>query len=179
VAVTVLRLAPILGPLGESQFAAYFRLPVLPTVLGYDPRLQFVHEDDVLEVLCRAVDAPDRPGALTEGTFNVAGEGVLVLSQAARRLGRPTLPVLPPLAPWLGSGLRALGVAGISAEQVRSLVHGRVVSTARLRQVLGRPLEYTTAGAFADFAAAHGPGLLPPAALGRAVDRIEEVLRHG
>jgi UDP-glucose 4-epimerase len=179
VAVTVLRFAHILGPLAESQMAAYFRLPVLPTLAGYDPRLQFVHEDDVLEVLGRAVSAPDRAGALTAGTFNVAGDGVLVLSQAARRLGRPTVPVLPPLAAWLGSGLRALGVGGISAEQLRSLVHGRVVRTDRLREALGRPLEYTTAEAFADFAAAHGPGLLPPAALARGVDRIEEALRRG
>jgi UDP-glucose 4-epimerase len=179
VAVTVLRFAHLLGPLGESQMAAYFRLPVLPTLLGYDPRLQFVHEDDVMEVLGRAVSAPDRAGALTAGTFNVAGDGVLVLSQAARRLGRPTLPVLPPLAPWLGSALRAVGVGAVSAEQLRSLTHGRVVRTDRLRAALGHPLEYTTAEAFADFAAAHGPGLLPPTALAKGFDRIEEALRRG
>lgn len=179
VAVTVLRFADVLGPIGDTQLAAFFRLPVLPTVLGYDPRMQFVHEDDVLDVLGRAVAAPDRPGSLAAGTFNVAGEGVLVLSQAARRLGRPTLPLLSPLAPTLGSVLRGLGVAAVSAEQLRSLMHGRVVRTDRLREALGRPLEYTTGEAFADFAAAHGPGMLPPASLARAVRRIEEALRRG
>ncbi|MGP4110117.1 NAD-dependent epimerase/dehydratase family protein [Streptomyces sp. 4N509B] len=179
VAVTVLRFAHILGPLGDSAFAAYLRMPVLPTVLGYDPRLQFVHEDDVVEVVGRAVAAPDRADALTAGTFNVAGDGVMVLSQAARRLGRPTVPVASPLAGWLGAGLRALGVGAFSAEQVRSLVHGRVVRTDRLREALGRPLEYTTAEAFADFAAAHGPGLLPPSALAGAARRLEEALRGG
>lgn len=179
VAVTVLRFAHVLGPLADSSFAAYFRLPVLPTVLGYDPRLQFVHEDDVVDVLGRAVSAPDRAGALTAGTFNVAGDGVLLLSQAARRLGRPTVPVLSPLAPWVGSALRAVGVGGFSGEQVRSLVHGRVVRTDRLREALGRPLQYTTAEAFADFAAAHGPGLLPPEALARTSRRMEEALRRG
>ncbi|MEO3753552.1 NAD-dependent epimerase/dehydratase family protein [Streptomyces sp. B6B3] len=179
VAVTVLRFADVLGPLGESQLAGYFRLPVLPTLLGYDPRLQFVHEDDVLDVLSRAVVDPDRPGGLTAGTFNVAGDGVLMLSQAARRIGRVTLPLLPPLAPWVGSGLRAFGVAGISAEQFRSLVRGRVVRTDRLREAMGGPLEYTTAEAFADFAATHGPPVRPQAAVARAVERIEEVLRDG
>lgn len=51
VAVCVLRFANILGPSGDSPLASYFSLPVLPTVFGYDPRLQFVHEDDVIEAL--------------------------------------------------------------------------------------------------------------------------------
>ncbi|MDT0343442.1 NAD-dependent epimerase/dehydratase family protein [Streptomyces litchfieldiae] len=179
VRVTVLRFAHVLGPAADSRLAAYFRLPVLPTVLGYDPRLQFVHEDDVLEVLTRAVADPELPGALGGGTFNVAGDGVLLLSQAARRIGRPTMPVVRSFAPWLGSALGALGVDGVSAEQLRSLVHGRVVRTSRLREAMGGPLAYTTPETFADFAAVHGPGLLPPEAVTRAVDRIEEVLRHG
>ncbi|WP_049579981.1 NAD-dependent epimerase/dehydratase family protein [Streptomyces sp. SBT349] len=179
VAVTVLRFAHVLGPAADSRLAAYFRLPVLPTVLGYDPRLQFVHEDDVLEVLGRAVAEPGGRGALGQGTFNVAGDGVLLLSQAARRIGRPTVPVLRPLAPWLGSTLGAFGIGGVSAEQLRSLMHGRVVRTTRLREAMGGPLAYTTAETFAAFAATHGPGTLPPVAVGGLVDRIEEVLRRG
>ncbi|TDC63607.1 NAD-dependent epimerase/dehydratase family protein [Streptomyces hainanensis] len=174
VAVTVLRFAHLLGPGSESALGAYFRLPVLPTVLGFDPRLQFVHEHDAVEVLARAVRDP----ALV-GTFNVAGDGVLLLSQAARRLGRPTVPVAGSLTPWLGMLLRTAGVDGISGEQFRALVHGRVVSTALLRAALGGPLEYSTADAFADFAVAHGPGLLAPERVGRALDRMEGALRHG
>ncbi|WP_059007540.1 NAD-dependent epimerase/dehydratase family protein [Streptomyces specialis] len=177
VRVTVLRFAHVLGPAADSRLAAYFKLPVLPTVLGYDPRLQFVHEDDVLDVLSRAVR--DGRAGLGAGTFNVAGEGVLMLSQAARRIGRPTLPVVKALAPVLGSALGALGLGGASAEQIRSLVHGRVVRTERLREAMGGPLRYTTPETFADFAAVHGPGLLPPDVVTRAVDRIEEVLRRG
>ncbi|WP_052849336.1 NAD-dependent epimerase/dehydratase family protein [Streptomyces avicenniae] len=178
VAVTVLRLAHVLGPGAEGPLAAYFRLPVLPTVFGFDPRLQFVHEQDAVDVLCRAVRGQGR-GALAPGTYNVAGDGVLLLSQAARRLGRPTVPVARPLTPWLGPGLRALGVHGLSGELFRTLTHGRVVRTDALRAATGGPLEYTTAEAFADFAAVHGPGLLPPALLGRAVERAEEALRRG
>ncbi|RKN41867.1 NAD-dependent epimerase/dehydratase family protein [Streptomyces hoynatensis] len=185
VAVTVLRFAHLLGAGVDSPFAAYFRLPVLPTVLGYDPRLQFLHEHDALEVLGRAVAGPgdgaeegEQGAALGPGTYNVAGEGVLLLSQAARRLGRPTVPVARPVTPWLGSALRAAGVRGVSAEQFASLAHGRVVRTARLRAALGGPLEYTTAAAFAEFAAAHG-GPLSPEAVTRALDRVEEVVRRG
>ena len=79
VAVCVLRFANILGPSADSPLASYFSLPVLPTVLGYDPRLQFVHEDDVIEVLRIASHEPAR-GTLNSGTFNIAGDGVLLLS---------------------------------------------------------------------------------------------------
>ncbi|HEX5565675.1 MAG TPA: NAD-dependent epimerase/dehydratase family protein [Streptomyces sp.] len=178
VAVTVLRFANILGPTADTPLVEYFRLPVLPTVLGYDPRLQFIHEDDVIEVLRLASGEPRR-GTLNAGTFNIAGDGVLLLSQAARRLGRPTLPLLLPAIRWTGAALRSVGVTDFSAEQIRLLTHGRVALTTQMREVLGFEPRHTTAGAFEDFARSLGPGLLPPGTLTRAVDRIEEVVRHG
>lgn len=113
VAVCVLRFANILGPSADSPLASYFALPVLPTVFGYDPRLQFVHEDDVIEVLRIASDDPER-GTLNSGTFNIAGDGVLLLSQCARRLGRPTVPLLLPALSWAGTAVRTLGVTDFS-----------------------------------------------------------------
>ncbi|MEW1718365.1 NAD-dependent epimerase/dehydratase family protein [Streptomyces sp. NPDC093109] len=171
VAVCVLRFANILGPAADSPLADYFSLPVLPTVLGYDPRLQFVHEDDVLDVLLLASDEPRR-GTLNSGTFNVAGEGVLLLSQCARRLGRPTVPVVLPAVTWVGSALRAVGVTDFAPEQIRLLTHGRVVSTDQLRETLGFTPSYSTAEAFADFVRGRGAGLLPPEAAAGAVDRL-------
>lgn len=167
----MLRFANILGPGADSPLAEYFSLPVLPTVFGYDPRLQFVHEDDVIDVLRIAAHEPRR-GTLNSGTFNVAGEGVLLLSQCSRRLGRPTVPVLLPAVRWVGSALRSVGVSDFSPEQIRLLTHGRVVSTEQMRQTLGFEPKYTTAGAFADFARSRGTGLLPPDALARAVDGV-------
>ncbi|WP_062208459.1 NAD-dependent epimerase/dehydratase family protein [Streptomyces sp. NBRC 109706] len=178
VSVTVLRFAHLLGPGSAAPLAAYFRLPVLPTVWGYDPRLQLLHEDDALEVVGLASGEP----GLGEGgftVFNVAGEGVVTLSQAARRLGRPTVPLMSPFAPWFGSTLRAMGIAGVSAERFRSLLAGRVVRTARLRAAMGGPLPHSTARTIADFGAVHGPGLLPPETVSQAFDRFEEALRRG
>jgi UDP-glucose 4-epimerase len=178
VAVAVLRFANILGPSADSPLAEYFSLPVLPTVFGYDPRLQFVHEDDVIEVLLVASKEPDR-GTLNSGTFNIAGDGVLLLSQTARRLGKPTVPVLLPTVTWAGSALRSLGVSDFSPEQIRLLTHGRVVDTTQMRETLGFTPKFTTAGTFHDFAASRGPGLLPPELLARAVDRVAAVLPAG
>src|SRR6476661_9205725 len=80
VLVTTLRMANVLGPHVTSPMTSYFRLPVVPTVLGFDPRLQFLHQTDLLRVLSHAVHAE------AHGAFNVAGDGVMLLSQAVRRL---------------------------------------------------------------------------------------------
>lgn len=171
VAVTVLRFANILGPQADTPLSEYFALPALPTVLGYDPRLQFVHEDDVIDVLVLScLDA--RRGTLNSGTFNVAGDGVLLLSQTARRLGKPTVPVLMPAVTWLGQMLRTAGITDFSPEQIRLLTHGRVVDTRQMRETLGFVPNFTTAETFSDFARSRGPGLLPPERLARAVDAI-------
>ena len=51
VTVTVLRCANVLGPDVDTAFTRVFRLPMVPMMLGFDPRLQFVHEDDVVHAL--------------------------------------------------------------------------------------------------------------------------------
>src|SRR6478752_10871761 len=81
--VAVLRLANLVGPLIDTALCAYLALPLVPTVLGHDPRLQFLHEDDASAVIVRAV-----LGRGATGTFNVAGDGVLMLSQCLLRSGR-------------------------------------------------------------------------------------------
>ncbi len=175
VSVSVLRFANIVGPVGDTPLCEYFALPVLPTVLGHDPRLQFIHEDDAVEVLCRAAVEPAR-GTVNAGTFNVAGEGVLLLSQCARRLGRPTVPMLQPVIGWVAALVRQTRLADFSPEQLRLLTHGRVVDTTRLRETFGYVPRFTTAEAFGDFAAAQRTGLLPPERLTAVTDRLAGLL---
>jgi len=171
VAVAVLRFANIIGPRADTPLADYLSFPVLPTVLGYDPRMQFAHEDDVVEAvrLC-ALEA--RRGTTNAGTFNIAGDGVLLLSQIARRLGRPTLPVAMPAVSVVGRLLRQTGLADFSPEQLRLLTHGRVVDTTQMRETLGFVPSFSTEQALDDFARVRGTGLLDPALLGRVVDRL-------
>jgi UDP-glucose 4-epimerase len=145
VSVTMIRAANVIGPHVTSPLTGYFRLPVIPRVLGFDPRLQFLHEDDLLSVLrLAAVDGPP-------GTFNVAGDGVLMLSQAVRRLGKPTVAMPGFAVSRLGSTLRQARVSDFSPEQLGFLTYGRGVDTTRMRSLLGFEPRYTTAEAFADF----------------------------
>jgi UDP-glucose 4-epimerase len=150
VRVTTLRLANVLGPHVTSPITSYFRLPVIPTVLGFDPRLQFVHEADLMRVLahCVRVDVP--------GTFNVAGDGVMLLSQAVRRLHKPSIPLVRPAVGGVAAVLKSARMADFSPEQLGFLTFGRGIDTTRMRAELGFEPSYTTDQAFADFAAGVG-----------------------
>lgn len=144
VVCTVLRLAPLIGPAADTTLTRYFRQPVVPTVLGRDPRLQFIHVEDALDILHRAV-VEDHPG-----TYNVAGPGVLTLSQAIRRAGRASVPVAEPGLSALAAAARSFGRQGAGFDQLDLFVHGRVVDTTRLTKEFG-VTPRTTAAAFADF----------------------------
>ncbi|MEU6739569.1 NAD-dependent epimerase/dehydratase family protein [Streptosporangium sandarakinum] len=169
VTVTTLRFANFMGPGVDSPLTRYFTQPVLPTALGFDPRLQFVHEDDAVEVLRRTA-TEDHPG-----TFNVAGDGVLLLSQCARRAGLVTVPVPSSAFQFLGELARGAGLVDFSPEQLRLMRHGRVVDTTALAAALGRRPAFSTAAAFDDFLRARDiAGGLPVALmdlLTRAVTR--------
>jgi UDP-glucose 4-epimerase len=65
----------------------YLRLETPLTLLGFDPMLQLIHEEDT----CRALVLALRPGL--RGVFNVTGPGELPLSMVLRELGRRPLPV--------------------------------------------------------------------------------------
>ncbi|MBL8930304.1 MAG: NAD-dependent epimerase/dehydratase family protein [Kineosporiaceae bacterium] len=171
VEVVTLRLANFIGPRVRTPLTDYFSLPLIPTVLGYDARLQFVHEDDGLEALRLAT-----VGTVT-GTINVAGDGVITLSQAVRLAGRGFVAVPQQLSGVIGQIVRRAGLADFSPEQVRFLSYGRVMDTTRMRDDLGFPPGYTTREAFVDFVRGrdlHGP--LSPEVVSRVEHRLLDVL---
>lgn len=152
--ITTLRAANVLHPEIASPFGSYFENPVLPAAIGFDPRLQFLHLEDALNILTEAV-LSDRPG-----TFNAAGDGVVLLSQAARRLGRPMMP-LPPIG--FGAAARRLAHmmgSDISPDLHRLLTYGRVVDTSALRDIFGYQLLHTTEATLEEYRLAIKPGVL-------------------
>ena len=145
VGVATVRFANIVGPGMRTGMTSYLTMPIVPTVLGFDPRLQFVHEEDALEVTRRVVLQR------TTGTFNVAGDGVVLLSQALGRLGASRVPVPAVLVPSVGRTL-ARGVwADFSRDQVRYLTHGRVLDTTRVAAEVGFECQYSSDDAFGSF----------------------------
>jgi UDP-glucose 4-epimerase len=152
VCVSTLRMANWIGPKTDSPITRYFSMPVVPTVFGYDARLQFLHEDDGVAAIHHAT-VHDLPG-----TFNLAGDGILALSQAIRRLGRPALRLPPFTASSTAAVVRRARLADFSPDQITFLTYGRAVDTSRMRTEFGFEPAYTTAAAFDDFRASLGPG---------------------
>jgi UDP-glucose 4-epimerase len=154
VIITTLRASQILDPDMHSPLAEYFAGPVLPASMGFDPRLQFLHLEDALEVLTESV-VEDRPG-----TFNLCADGVVLLSQAARRLGRPIVP-LPPLGFAMASRrvIRATG-SDVPPDLHRLLTYGRVLDNSALREIFGYEPTRTSAEVFEEFRHRVRPGIL-------------------
>ena len=153
VTVTLLRFTNFIGPRIDTIMTRYFALPIVPTVLGYDARVQLLHEEDALAVLERAT-AED-----CSGVFNVGGEDVLLLSQAIRRAGRLPLPVPLPAVAYVSRLFRQAALVDFSPEQMRFLNFGRVVDITRLKTRFGFTPRWTTVQAFDDFVS--GGGLRP------------------
>lgn len=143
--LVIVRAQAVIGPTVRTAMTDYLSLPVVPTALGYDPRLQFLHEEDAVEAMYDAMVSSPR------GIFNVAGDGVVFLSQALRLLGRPQIPVVLPLAQPTAQVLRSVGVVDFPTDQLRLLLYGRVVDTQRAKQSLGFTPRYTTIEALLDF----------------------------
>ncbi|GGM69732.1 UDP-glucose 4-epimerase [Longimycelium tulufanense] len=153
VAVSTLRFANVVGPRIDTLLTRYFALPVVPTVLGYDARVQLLHSEDALAVLERAT-LNHLPGV-----YNVGGDGVLMLSQAIRRAGRVPLPVPAMAVQPVGRLFRSARLVDLSPEQVRFLNFGRVVDNTRLKTEFGFTPRWTTRQAFDDYV--HGRALRP------------------
>jgi UDP-glucose 4-epimerase len=138
ISALVLRFASLIGPTIESPLTRYLSMPVVPTALGFDPRLQLLHESDAVEVLRRTALGTG------DGVVNVAGDGAVLLSQAVRRAGRVRVPVPAPAVALVGGLVRNSGVPEVTAEQAAFLNYGRVVDTTRLREQFGYTPAYTT-----------------------------------
>lgn len=173
VAVTLLRLGNVLGEVHDSPFARLFDLPVIPTVFGFDPRLQFLDEDDAVAALAHAAQGDCR------GTYNVAGAGVVVLSQAIALLGKLNAPVIPFVGGTIALRvLERLGLVDFPPEFVRLLQFGRVVDTSRLHSELAFVPQRTTIETVMEYGRRRRVrGLVDDAAPYRYEAELEEFLR--
>lgn len=144
---TMLRFQPSIGPSVETQFSRYLGLPAPPTYLGFDPRIQLVHEDDALDALVAVVERPVR------GAVNVAAPGTVGLTRMIRIAGKLGAPVPAPLFAAVTAAGERVGLLDFSDDFRRLLRYGRGVATTRLVDDIGFTPRYTTAAAIADYAA--------------------------
>lgn len=145
---TTLRFANVIGPRIRTAFTDHFSLPVIPLPLGFDARLQFVHEDDCVGAMAQAVRAPGL------GPVNVAGDGIVTATQAANIAGRPFV-LVPRMATGAVTDLaKRFGLMDMGSDQLDMLAFGRGLDTTRMRDRLGFEPAYSTRAAYEDFARA-------------------------
>jgi UDP-glucose 4-epimerase len=99
-----------------------------------------------------------------------------MLSQAIRRLGRPSVAVPPFAMAPVGSLFRQARYADLSPDQRAFLTYGRGIDTSEMRDVLGFEAKYTTAAALDAFAARLRPGMLAPQRLSAIEERLNALV---
>ena len=145
VIVTKLRFPNVLGDRLETPFSRALRMAVVPEITGFDPRLQFAHEDDVTGALVYAT-AHDVPGV-----YNVAGDGTLPWSEVCAIVGKRRVAMPPVFTALAAEPLRMLGMLEMPPEMLSLLRYGRAVDNQRFKKA-GYHYKYSTAGAVDAFA---------------------------
>jgi UDP-glucose 4-epimerase len=154
--VVILRPAIVLGPNTQNIVSRMMEWPwrSFPwtfQVRGADPPLQFISEDDIGEVLFRAVTSDVR------GIFNVAADGVVLFSEMARLLGKKPLPLPAALLYPQTALLWTLRLAPFPAGILDMVRYPWVVDNSRLKAVFGYMPRLTSRQALETFAAARVP----------------------
>jgi UDP-glucose 4-epimerase len=145
VVCTMLRYQPAVGPGTDSQVTRYLSAPLVPTYLGFDPRLQFLHETDGLEALIAAIRKPVR------GAVNVAAPGTIGLRKMLRMAGKVSVPLPAAGFAQVADAGRRVGMPRISPDFRRLLRYGRGVDVTRLVEEVGYTPRYSAAEAIADY----------------------------
>jgi UDP-glucose 4-epimerase len=143
--VTKLRFSNVLGDDIQTTLSNALRMPVAPEIFGYDPRLQFVHEDDVTGALLHATthDVP--------GIYNIAGDGTLPWSEVCAIVGKRRVALPPVLTSWAVEPLRVLRIMDLPPEVLSVLRYGRGVDNSPFKRT-GFRYRYSTAGTVNAFA---------------------------
>jgi UDP-glucose 4-epimerase len=142
--VTLLRFSNVLGPDIVTPISKALELPLVPSLLGYDPRFQFVHEDDVIRSILFVLDQR------LPGIYNVAGDGLLPWTEVAKICGKRTFPIIPYGQGLVTQPLKLLSGVDLPAEVLALLRYGRGIDNRRLKQA-GFQYQYTSAGAVKAF----------------------------
>jgi UDP-glucose 4-epimerase len=145
IGVTLLRFANVLGDDIDTPFSLALRRRLVPEIFGFDPRMQFVHEDDVVDALMYATtnDVP--------GIYNVAGDDTLPWSEVCAIVKKPRYAVPFVFTNMVAEPFRTLRVWDLPPEAMQLLRYGRAIDNRRYKRA-GFQYSYTTAGTVEAFA---------------------------
>lgn len=146
--VIALRISTILGPTVETYKTRYLRRAVVPTILGYDPLMQFIHEDDVITACRLAMNATE------SGIYNIAAKGVLPLSKVIRICGKLNLPLVQTGLKTITQTLWYLNLSPAPASHLNFIKYQWLVEAEKAYRLLGFKPKFTTKEALLSFVGA-------------------------
>jgi UDP-glucose 4-epimerase len=131
VETVILRPVHVVGPNVRNAPSNYLRLRRPPMLLGFDPMIQLLHENDLIQAIMLALE----PGM--RGVFNIVGPGEVPVSTVIRELGKTPLPVPHPLAKPLAKRLWRWGLSKFPPGELPHLQFQCMVDGTRAKDVLG------------------------------------------
>ena len=126
----ILRPVHILGTVRNAA-SNYLRLDTVPTLLGFDPMVQVIHESDVVRAIQLALRRSVR------GIFNLAGSDPLPLSRIIKIIGRAHLPVPYSMAKVFLRRMWSLRLSDFPVPELDHIRYVCMVDDARARTELG------------------------------------------
>lgn len=144
VTVSLLRFANVIGEQITTPLTRALQLPVVPSILGFDPRFQFVHEDDVIRAIAFVMEHE------LAGVYNVAGDGLLPWSEVAKIAGKRTIPLTPVGTSSVLWPLKRSGLIELPEEYLRLLRYGRGADNRKLTEA-GFRYDYSSVAAVRAF----------------------------
>ena len=153
---TSLRFCITLGPTIRSWWTRVLSRQLVARLMGYDPMVQFLHEDDAVGALVKAV-AEDHPGV-----YNIVGDGTLYFTDALKLGGRLPIAVPHLLGYPIGDALFNLQLADAPGTFLNFLRYSWVAEGARMRDVMGFTPRYSSRQALEAFYESLGYRGAPP-----------------
>jgi UDP-glucose 4-epimerase len=137
--VNVVRACSILGPEGIGSVSTGMFQKVMIRLIGYDPLVQFLHEEDLAELMLTLIRSRKR------GVFNAGGEGALRYREVIDATGRPCVPVPAKMLSLLLTLSWRLKLQSESPPGGLDFIkYPIVVSTEKVRKEVGFAFRYTT-----------------------------------
>lgn len=143
--VTILRMAPLLGPGVHSFYTRLFSHRVVSVVMGYDPLMQLLHPEDALHAFEKAL------AARVEGVFNVVPRSTITLLTALHLADKLVVAVPHPLAYALADLGWAAGVGEAPAGFVDYLRYLCVGDGDKAKRTLGFLARHESKAALMDY----------------------------
>lgn len=144
VIVSLLRFSNVLGTDISTAISKALEMPLVPSIAGFDPLVQFTEEDDVI----RSIEFVLKNRL--PGIYNVAGDGKLPWSEVVSICGKRRLPMTPIGTGMVAAALDLVRAIDLPPEVLDLLRYGRGVDNRRLQRA-GFTYNYTTAGAVESF----------------------------